>query len=69
MKNTSRSTRRRRGTDWRTYEQQYARRIKEAMRMLEPLIHEAVTTIGVYQEGETRGRPEMLTLEQKDMLL
>ncbi len=55
--------------DWRTYEQQYARRIKEAMRMLEPLIHEAVTTIWVYQEGETRGRPEMLTLEQKVKLL
>ncbi|MEM4087423.1 MAG: ISNCY family transposase, partial [Conexivisphaerales archaeon] len=26
-------------------------------------------TIGVYQEGETRGRPEMLTLEQKVKLL
>ncbi|MEM3241987.1 MAG: hypothetical protein QXK57_03145 [Conexivisphaerales archaeon] len=39
------------------------------MRMLEPLIHEAVTTIGVYQEGETRGRPEMLTLEQKVKML
>ncbi len=37
--------------------------------MLEPLIHETVTTIGVYQEGETRGRPEMLTLEQKVKML
>ncbi|MEM3242954.1 MAG: hypothetical protein QXY52_00430 [Conexivisphaerales archaeon] len=56
--------------DWMTYEQQYARRIRErVMRMLKPLIHEAVTTIWVYQEGETRGRPEMLTLEQKVKLL
>ena len=39
------------------------------MRSLEPLIHEAVTTIRVYHEADRRGRPESLTLEQKVKLL
>ena len=55
--------------DWMTYEQRFARRIKEAKRSLEPLIHEAVTTIMVYHEADRRGRPESLTLEQKVKLL
>ena len=52
-----------------TYEQQYARRIYTAMKSLEPLIHEAVITIGVYHEAASRrrGRPE--SLEQKVKLL
>ena len=52
-----------------TYEQRLARRIKEAMRSLEPLIHEAATTIRVYHEADRRGRPGSLTLEQKVKLL
>ena len=30
---------------WRTYEQQFSRRIKEAMKALDSLVHEAVSTI------------------------
>ncbi len=53
--------------DWRTYEQQFSRRIKEAMRALDPLVHEAVSTIRVSQPRF--GRPDSLTLEQKVKLL
>ncbi len=52
--------------DWRTYEQQFSLRIKEAMKALDPLVHEAVSTIRV--EPKT-GRPDSLTLEQKVKLL
>ncbi|MGC8580411.1 MAG: ISNCY-like element ISFac3 family transposase, partial [bacterium] len=33
--------------DWRTYEQQFSRRVSTAMKMLDPLIHEAVSTIHI----------------------
>lgn len=54
--------------DWRTYEQKLARRIKEAIRELEPLIDEAVSSIKI-MNGETRGRPSELTLKQKVILV
>jgi len=40
--------------DWRTYEQQFARRIKEAMKRLDPLIHEAVSSIRIDRMGAGR---------------
>jgi hypothetical protein len=52
--------------DWRTYEQRFARRIKEAMKAVDPMVHEAVSTIRT--EPKT-GRPDSLTLEQKAKLL
>lgn len=52
--------------DWRTYEQRFSLRIKEAMNALDPLVREAVSTIRV--EPKT-GRPDVLTLEQKVKLL
>ena len=53
--------------DWRTYEQRFSLRIKEAMKSLDPLVHEAVSTIRVDDSGP--GRPDSLTLEQKVKLL
>ncbi len=52
--------------DWRTYEQQYALRIKEAMRQLKPLVSEAVSSI---QIASAPGRPHELTLKQRVLLL
>lgn len=52
--------------DWRTYEQQLAHRLKHAVRNLEPLIDEAVSSIHV-QRGA--GRPPELSLKQKTILL
>ncbi|MDG7014306.1 MAG: hypothetical protein JRN11_06560 [Nitrososphaerota archaeon] len=52
--------------DWRTYEQRFARRIKEAMKAVGPMVHEAVSAI--ITEPKT-GRPDALTLEQKVKLL
>jgi transposase len=52
--------------DWRTYEEEFSRRIRDAMKALDPLIHEAVSTIRV--EPKT-GRPDSLTLEQRVKLL
>ena len=52
--------------DWRTYEQLFSKRIREAMKSLDPLIHEAASTIRI--ESRT-GRPDSLTLEQKVKLL
>jgi transposase len=52
--------------DWRTYEQEFSKRIRDAIKALDPLIHEAVSTIRV--EPRT-GRPDILTLEQKVKLL
>jgi len=54
--------------DWRTYEQQLANRIKTAVRELEPLIKEAVSSIE-FLKCETRGRKPVLTLIQKVELL
>ena len=52
--------------DWRTYEERLARRIKEAMKQLEPLIDEAIETLHV-ERG--RGRRPSLTLKQRVTLL
>lgn len=52
--------------DWRTYEQQYAFRIKEAMKQLKPLVDEAVSSI---QIASAPGRPHELTLKQRVLLL
>jgi len=52
--------------DWRTYEQEFSKRIREAMKNLDPLIHEAVSTIRIQPRA---GRPDSLTLEQRVKLL
>ena len=52
--------------DWRTYEERLARRIRDGMRQLEPLIDEAVETLHV-ERG--RGRKPSLTLKQKVTIL
>lgn len=52
--------------DWRTYEEQYAVRIKEAMTQLVPLVEEAVAGV---QEPAGPGRPHGLTLKQRVLLL
>ena len=54
--------------NWRTYEQQLAQRIKTAVKDLEPLIIEAISTIDI-TKGDTRGRKQKLTLKQKVELL
>ena len=52
--------------DWRTYEQEFSLRIKTAMRDLEPLIDEAVSSITIIHGP---GHPHSLTLEQRVKLL
>ncbi|HIH97550.1 MAG TPA: hypothetical protein HA346_00840 [Thermoplasmata archaeon] len=52
--------------DWRTYEENLARRLEVAMKELEPLIDEAVHTLHVCRK---RGRKPTLTLKQKVTLL
>lgn len=52
--------------DWRTYEEQYARRIKEAMKQLKPLVDEAVDPIKIYRGP---GAPHVLTLKQRVLLI
>lgn len=52
--------------NWKTYEQQLAFRIKEAMKNLEPLISEAVSSIRV---SEGRGRKPKLSVKQRVTLL
>ncbi|MDO9536743.1 MAG: ISNCY family transposase, partial [Thermoplasmata archaeon] len=54
--------------DWRTYEQRLSRRIRCAIRNLEPLIDEAISEIQIVKD-ETRGSKPMLTLKQKVELL
>jgi len=54
--------------DWRTYEQQVARRLRTAFRKLKPLVHESVSSIKVIK-CETRGSKPLLTLEQKVLAL
>ncbi len=51
--------------DWRTYEQQLMKRIKGAIRNLEPLINEA-TNIKIHRGP---GRPPELDLKQRVMIL
>jgi len=52
--------------DWRTYEQQLTRKVKHAIRNIEPLVEEAVSTIKI-ENGQ--GREPDLTLKQKVALL
>ena len=52
--------------DWRTYEQEFAQRIRMAMEDLDPLINEAVSTIRIVPGA---GHPHSLTLEQRVKLL
>ena len=52
--------------DWRTYEQEFSLRIKTAMKDLEPLIEEAVSTITIIHG---HWHPHYLTLEQRVKLL
>ena len=54
--------------DWRTYEQQFARRAKTAFHDLEPLVEQAVSTIKI-ESGENRGNESKLTLKQKVLVL
>ena len=54
--------------DWRTYEQQYYRRLSYCFAELSPLIKEAVSSIRVIKV-ENRGNSPTLALEQKVMLL
>jgi len=54
--------------DWRTYEQQFARRVKTAFHDLEPLVEEAVSSINI-ESGENRGNDPKLTLKQKVLVL
>jgi len=54
--------------DWRTYEQQFARRAKAAFHDLEPLVVEAVSSIKI-ESGENRGNESKLTLKQKVLVL
>ena len=51
--------------DWRTYEQQLMKRIKGAIRNLEPLVNEA-TNIEIYRGP---GRPPDLDLKQSVIIL
>ena len=52
--------------DWRTYEQEFAQRIRMAMKDLDPLVNEAVSTIRIVPGA---GHPHSLTLEQRVKLL
>lgn len=52
--------------DWRTYEQRLMHRIKSAIRNLEPLIEEAISTLKIEKQ---QGRDSRLTLKQKVILL
>ncbi|MEK7517580.1 MAG: ISNCY family transposase [Patescibacteria group bacterium] len=52
--------------DWRTYEQDYSRRIKEAIKQLSPLIDEAVSSIKI---SSSVGSPNKLTLKQRVQLI
>lgn len=54
--------------DWRTYEQEFARRARTCFTELEPLIEEAVSSIKT-TTGENRGNEPKLTLKQKVLLL
>jgi hypothetical protein len=52
--------------DWRTYEHGLSRRIKMAMKDLDPLVNQAVSTIRIIKGP---GHPHSLTLEQRVKLL
>jgi len=54
--------------NWRTYEQEFARRARTCFNDLEPLVDEAVSTIKIIKV-ENRGNGPKLTLKQKVLLL
>lgn len=54
--------------DWRTYEQEFARRARVCFNELEPLVEEAVSKIKI-TKVEKRGNDPKLTLKQKVLLL
>jgi len=54
--------------DWRTYEQQLAKRLRSAFKGLRPLVQEAVLSIKIVK-CETRGADHKLTLEQRVLAL
>ena len=54
------------GRDWRTYEQEFSRRIKMAMKDLDPLVNEAVSIMRIIHGP---GHPHSLTIEQRVKLL
>jgi len=54
--------------DWRTYEQEFARRARTCFSDLEPLVEKAVSTIKILK-SENRGNEPKLTLQQKVLLL
>jgi len=54
--------------DWRTYEEQLARRLKKAFEELQPLVKDAVSSIEEVK-GDNRGSKPVLTLEQKVLVL
>ncbi len=54
--------------NWRTYEQEFARRARTCFNELEPLVEEAVSSINL-TTGENRGNDPKLTLKQKVLVL
>jgi|SRR3989338_7991504 len=54
--------------DWRTYEQEFARRARTCFNELEPLVEGAVSSINI-TTGENRGNDPKLTIKQKVLLL
>ena|SRR3989338_4379321 len=54
--------------DWRTYEQQLARRLKFAIAWFEPLIDKAITTLQICNANNA-GRKPTLSLKQRTVLL
>ena len=52
--------------DWRTYEERYSKRIRSAMKLLDPLIREAVDALHI---GRGRGHPHALSLEHRVKIL
>jgi transposase len=54
--------------DWKTYEQQYAKRARLCFQELEPLVEEATSIIKI-NKNEKRGKNSKLTLKQKVLLL
>ncbi len=54
--------------DWRTYEQEFARRARACFTEIEPLVEEAVSSVKIVT-GENRGNEPKLTLKQKVLVL
>jgi transposase len=54
--------------DWRTYEQQVAYRVKQAIAWFEPMVDKAVNTLKIYNANGAGRKPE-LSLKQKVILL